>query len=1074
MVLMSPAKTPTTAIARTLRDLGLAQGKSGDFVVRGHYEAGERRHTFVALLTRHADEVVAARADLIEERTDRTGFPFTVSVHYASESGRPVCDVANGAGERVREEPPTAAPVAVVAPSGAPGTDAGTCRQCGTLLIWDATGARLHDEWGEYLCASLNHRPDVEITSAVHVLAEPDQDQQPAADVEEPEPALAEVTEPQPEPADQAPREDLTRGLPDYITVTCHNPKSREWKTECSRCGEAGKDGRVAFRWGQDAQDDATNAAWLHWGEHRAQESRRAERLRERAERLRWSTAQARTMDMADDGELFHDQGGYYQMRDYWVRSNGRRVAVRRVEALIRAGLLASADAGGRVRPTRDGELALKAWRACDVEPVEKTTKQDGEDLPPLLNGDEHRRRWERHQAELAEATRRAEQFRREHAERLAREEAEEERDRQWRKANDILNPWAKAPADWTPETAEEQPEPQHQADTPQQEEPAQPALFDAAVDTPTATHQPRPAREQLRPELVREQPPTRQERATLAADVVTPVHIEHRRPSPAGTTEPDPHSGTRLTRPQRIALHTAAAHPQGHVPYSVNMRVLRSLEGLGYVEWTETQTLTLCGQFECSGDCHLGADCRPIRIAEAVKPCAGMVRISEVGRRRIAAEPREQVVIVPCGGKKAVEPYGPRKGEPVDVEQAGKMYVGSYHLATRRAADALTRDGQDGRVLILSAKYGLLPLDRWIANYDLRLSDPGSVTAETMRHQAHDLCVTGAEVTVLAGQAYAALAREALPQAVDLLAGTSGIGEQLARLAAIYQPHDLQVASATERAALSEECEQYTAACQREKETRAARQRARYVTATRLRINGHDTEASFTFTRAAGRGVARAAAAQRLAERYEVHSQFQATARGDIVLTVHGAPEQVARCVSGLPRVIYLMQQYATDTVRWYGRWERHSAAAPHLAALSAVERRAHTRQVQAQAYAAIVDRLLGPPDAVVPECDSTVPAWEQAAAYATGIATYGWFDVTAKADDAEVAELLIAEREEVTGPAPEPRPCVEPEPEPAASATPDVQLALFSASVLPRQDRADRRLDHLPSSRVPYGLAA
>ncbi|QNP75001.1 hypothetical protein IAG44_40040 [Streptomyces roseirectus] len=33
-----------------------------------------------------------------------------------------------------------------------PGTDAGVCASCGRPLIWDRTGARAHDTWGEYLC----------------------------------------------------------------------------------------------------------------------------------------------------------------------------------------------------------------------------------------------------------------------------------------------------------------------------------------------------------------------------------------------------------------------------------------------------------------------------------------------------------------------------------------------------------------------------------------------------------------------------------------------------------------------------------------------------------------------------------------------------------------------------------------------------------------------------------------------------------------------------------------------------------------------------------------------------------
>ncbi|MFI9418045.1 DUF3560 domain-containing protein [Streptomyces werraensis] len=107
----TPAKTPSTAIARALRRLGLTQGKGKDFRVEGEYnEARERVATRVLLLTRHADETVAARADDIEQWTSEDGgWSFTVCVRY-SDSGRPHCTISNGPVDKIREQPPASEP----------------------------------------------------------------------------------------------------------------------------------------------------------------------------------------------------------------------------------------------------------------------------------------------------------------------------------------------------------------------------------------------------------------------------------------------------------------------------------------------------------------------------------------------------------------------------------------------------------------------------------------------------------------------------------------------------------------------------------------------------------------------------------------------------------------------------------------------------------------------------------------------------------------------------------------------------------------------------------------------------
>lgn len=96
------AKTPTVAIARVLRDLGLKQGQ--DFRVKGEYRRGERIGTYVVLYSKAAEERVSVQRDVIEQRTAAEGFPFNVSVYYSKTGYRGV-HVANF-GTRVRETGP--------------------------------------------------------------------------------------------------------------------------------------------------------------------------------------------------------------------------------------------------------------------------------------------------------------------------------------------------------------------------------------------------------------------------------------------------------------------------------------------------------------------------------------------------------------------------------------------------------------------------------------------------------------------------------------------------------------------------------------------------------------------------------------------------------------------------------------------------------------------------------------------------------------------------------------------------------------------------------------------------------
>lgn len=136
-------------------------------------------------------------------------------------------------------------------------------------------------------------------------------------------------------------------------------------------------------------------------------------------------------------------------------------------------------------------------------------------------------------------------------------------------------------------------------------------------------------------------------------------------------------------------------------------------------------------------------------------------------------------LVVIPCGAAKLAH-----------AAPAGEMYTGSYARACARAGAALTAAG--GTVLILSALYGLTPLDRVIEPYELKMGRPGSVTGAQLTEQARALGVDRArEVIVLAGAAYTAAARQVWPDAVAPLAGLPGMGYQLQRLAAIAAAPD-------------------------------------------------------------------------------------------------------------------------------------------------------------------------------------------------------------------------------------------------------------------------------------------
>ncbi|MFE0629243.1 DUF6884 domain-containing protein [Streptomyces sp. NPDC058864] len=132
----------------------------------------------------------------------------------------------------------------------------------------------------------------------------------------------------------------------------------------------------------------------------------------------------------------------------------------------------------------------------------------------------------------------------------------------------------------------------------------------------------------------------------------------------------------------------------------------------------------------------------------------------------------RPELAVIPCGVRKLDH-----------RARAADMYIGSYHRACRRAAEALQPD----RLLILSARYGLLDLDEEIDPYNTPHGHAAAVTAALLRTQAANLRITALDpVVILGGARHVALAKTVWPHARTPLDGTRGMGEQFARLAAM------------------------------------------------------------------------------------------------------------------------------------------------------------------------------------------------------------------------------------------------------------------------------------------------
>ncbi|MGY4963680.1 DUF6884 domain-containing protein [Streptomyces sp. 900105245] len=215
--------------------------------------------------------------------------------------------------------------------------------------------------------------------------------------------------------------------------------------------------------------------------------------------------------------------------------------------------------------------------------------------------------------------------------------------------------------------------------------------------------------------------------------------------------------SATRITQAQRRALLAGAKDPLGLLPKSVNLRTLAALADAGYVGLDQSR------------DVLRGREA----TREQLDVWGGALTEDGWQRARVEGAGRFRIVVVGCG-----------KAKQDRRVIAGAMYVGTFHGSCRETAKALLQDG--GRLYILSAAHGLLDLSTEIDPYDITVGDPGSVSPDFVQAQVRARGIESADVTVLAGSKYVALARQSWPALEAPLAGAAGIGEMKQRLSQI------------------------------------------------------------------------------------------------------------------------------------------------------------------------------------------------------------------------------------------------------------------------------------------------
>lgn len=136
-------------------------------------------------------------------------------------------------------------------------------------------------------------------------------------------------------------------------------------------------------------------------------------------------------------------------------------------------------------------------------------------------------------------------------------------------------------------------------------------------------------------------------------------------------------------------------------------------------------------------------------------------------------------LVVIPCGAKK-------RQG----THPAQNLYVGSYFTTALNWA----RTRQADRVLILSAKHGLIELHDVIDDYEQTFGKPGSITAAQVWAQAEQkrlLNVT--KVETVGGNRYRSIVRYIWPHATSPVDNVGGMGHHMRAMSQLAKQNGTQ-----------------------------------------------------------------------------------------------------------------------------------------------------------------------------------------------------------------------------------------------------------------------------------------
>lgn len=128
---------------------------------------------------------------------------------------------------------------------------------------------------------------------------------------------------------------------------------------------------------------------------------------------------------------------------------------------------------------------------------------------------------------------------------------------------------------------------------------------------------------------------------------------------------------------------------------------------------------------------------------------------------------------VIPCSAEKLPRPAPARD-----------LYTGPMYRHTLAAAEAAAGGPGGGRILILSARHGLICPGAELEPYEQRIGRPGAVSAGRVTEQARDLGIGWeSRVFALLPRAYFRLLDEALRPLgacpADVYEGTRGVGEQ-------------------------------------------------------------------------------------------------------------------------------------------------------------------------------------------------------------------------------------------------------------------------------------------------------